>query len=329
MTGVQAQEQSSGLSASTIGSGIRRWGAPIAFVLVCIIFATASPIFLQPANVLNILDHSAILLVVSMAMTTVIIAGGIDLSVGVALDLGAMAAVGFIDVGGAWPTAIILGLLVGLLVGLFNAFLIVKVGIGPFLATLGVMFIGQSIQRIYTLGGEPIYIMDMPKGYLALGRGNLLGIPSEILVATLVLLIFYLFVERTIHGKRLQSLGLQYRAARVAGVRIEFYAALAYALSGLTCALAGILLSSSLSSYVPISGGFYLLDAIGATFIGTTVDPEARPNIPGTVLGVLFFGVVTNGLNLLGLNFYWKTVAKGILIFLALALGSLNQRRVS
>ena len=104
---------------------------------------------------------------------------------------------------------------------------------------------------------------------------------------------------------------------------------MAYILSGLTCALAGILLSSSLSSYVPISGGFYLLDAIGATFIGTTVDPEARPNVLGTLLGVLFFGVVTNGLNLVGLNFYWKTVAKGILIFLALALGALNQRRAS
>lgn len=329
MTSIQAQGQSAGLSVKDAGSRLRRLGAPIAFAVVCIIFSIASPTFTQPANVMNILDHSAILLIVSMAMTTVIVAGGIDLSVGVALDLGAMAAVGFIDEGGAWPAAIPLGLLAGLLVGLFNAFLIVKVGIGPFLATLGIMFIGQSIQRIYTLGGEPIYIMNMPKGYLFLGRGDLFGIPFEVVVAGLALLLFYLLIERTIHGKQLRALGLQYEAARVAGVRVEFYAAMAYAISGLTCAVAGILLSSSLSSYVPISGGFYLLDAIGATFIGTTIDPEARPNVLGTLLGVLFFGVVTNGLNLVGLNFYWKTVAKGILIFLALALGSLNRRRAS
>jgi ribose transport system permease protein len=327
MTAIHTGDGAARLSIKRLGSTLRHLGAPIAFAVVCILFSVASPAFAQPANVLNILDHSAILLVVSMAMTTVIVAGGMDLSVGVALDLGAMVAVGFMDEGGAWPAAIPLGLLTGLLVGLFNAFLIVKVGIGPFLATLGVMFIGQSIQRIYTLGGEPIYMMDMPKGYLFLGRGDLFGVPFETVVAALVLLTFYLFIERTTHGKRLRALGLQYEAARVAGVRVEFYAAMAYALSGLTCALAGVLLSSSLSAYVPISGGFYLLDAIGATFIGTTIDPEARPNVLGTLLGVLFFGVVTNGLNLVGLNFYWKTVAKGVLIFLALALGSLGQRR--
>jgi ribose transport system permease protein len=323
------QEITSGKFTRETVSTLRRWGAPIAFVVVCILFSIASPTFRTSENIRNILDHSAILLVVSMGMTTVIIAGGIDLSVGVALDLGAMVAVSFMDNGGAWPFAVPLGLLAGFLVGLFNAFLIVKIGIGPFLATLGVLFIGQSIQRIYTLGGEPIYMMDMPEGYLFFGRGEILGLPSEVVIATLIFLGFYVFLERTVHGKRLRSLGLQFDAAKVAGVHVERYQALAYIISATTAAAAGILLSSSLSSYVPISGGFYLLDAIGATFIGTTIDPEARPNVPGTLLGVLFFGVVANGLNLLGMNFYWKTVAKGVLIFLALAFGSLNKRRTT
>lgn len=327
MTTYQAEEAPGAYSLRVFSTRLRRLSAPIAFILVCIFFSIVSPNFSQPSNLMNILDHSAILLIVSMAMTTVIISGGIDLSVGVALDLGAMLAVSFMDKGGAWPLAIPLGLIAGILVGIFNAVLIVKVGIGPFLATLGVMFIGQSIQRIVTLGGEPIYMINMPEGYLFLGRGDLFGIPFEVVISCVVFVLFYLFIERTIHGKRLRGLGLQFAAARVAGVRVELYASMAYILSGLTCALAGILLSSSLSSYVPISGGFYLLDAIGATFIGTTVDSEARPNVPGTLLGVLFFGVVTNGLNLVGLNFYWKTVAKGILIFLALAMGSLSQRR--
>jgi ribose transport system permease protein len=306
-----------------------RFSAPIALFLVCLVFTIASPTFSRPTNLLNILDHSAILLVVAVAMTTVITAGGMDLSVGIALDLGAMAAVMFIDEGGAWPLALPLALLAGLAVGLVNALLVVRIGIGPFLATLGIMFIGQSIQRILTRGGEPIYKMDMPAGYLFLGRGDILGIPFEVILAAVVFVLFYLFIEQSVHGRRLKAVGLQCEAARVAGVRVGLYASLAYIVSALTCSFAGLLLSSSLSSYVPISGGFYLMDAIGATFIGTTVDPEARPNAPGTLLGVLFFGVVSNGLNLVGLNFYWKTVAKGILIFAALGLASINKRSAS
>jgi ribose transport system permease protein len=93
--------------------------------------------------------------------------------------------------------------------------------------------------------------------------------------------------------------------------------------------MAGIILSASLSSYVPISGGAYLMDAIGATFIGTALDPEGRPNVLGTILGVLFLGVLANGLNLIGINFYWQAVARGVLIFLALAIGALNRTRQS
>ena len=315
-------------TGKNIGLVIRRMGVVIAFFFVCLIFGILSPTFTTPTNLLNILDQSVVLALVAMAMTTVIVAGGIDLSVAISFDFGAMAAITLLELDMHWGLAILGGLLLGLVVGLFNALMIVKVGISPFLATLGMLFIGESVQRIYTRGGEPIYMATMPEGYRFLGRGKLFNIvPFDLILTAVIVIIFYLLIEQTIHGKRWRALGSQYEAARVAGLRVQNYSALSYIVSALVCATAGILLSSSLSSYVPISGSAYLLDAIGATFIGTSIDPESRPNVPGTVLGVIFLGVVANGLNLVGINFYWQTVARGVLVFIALALGALNQRR--
>lgn len=309
------------------GARIRQYGALITFIIVCIVFSIASPVFLRPANLLNILENISILLVVSLAMTTVVAAGGMDLSVGIALDLAAMVAISLLRINVVWPLALVSGLLAGIVLGLFNSILIVRIGISPFLATLGTLFIGQSVQRIYTHGGEPIYLRNMQAGYKFLGRGELFGIPFEIFIAFFVLLLFFLFIERTIHGKRIRAIGLQKEASRIAGLRVEGYLTLAYIISGLASAVGGIILSSSGGSYVPLSGDFYLMDSIGAVFIGITIDREAQPNVLGTLLGVLFLGVVANGLNLVGLNFYWKTVAKGVLIFGALIMGALNRRK--
>ena len=149
------------------------------------------------------------------------------------------------------------------------------------------------------------------------------------LLALALIVVMFVLIERMVHGRRWRAIGAQPEAARVAGIMVHRYQAATYVISALVCAGAGIILSSSQSSYVPVSGGAYLLDAIGATFIGTAIDEEGRPNVLGTVLGVLFLGVLANGLNLIGINFYWQAVAKGVLIFGALALGVLNRRRRS
>lgn len=306
---------------------LRQKSTLIAFFLVCIFFGLMTPTFATTSNLLHIVDQSVVLAVVSMAMTIVIITGGIDLSVAISLDLGAMGAVSLLKAGILWPVAILAGLVAGALVGLVNAFTVVRLGISPFLATLGMLFIGESIQRIYTQGGEPIYMAKMTPAYRFIGKGDVAGIPFEVILAGLVVLAFFLLIEKTIHGTRWRAIGSQYAAAQINGLRVERYTAFSYIISAVTCAFAGIILSSSLSSYVPISGIAYLLDAIGAVFIGASIDKESRPNIPGTLLGVLFFGVITNGLNLIGIHFYWQTVARGLLIFTALILTTLNQRK--
>jgi ribose transport system permease protein len=312
------------------GEFARRLSVLIAFFLLLIFFAVFAPSFATPGNALNVVGQGVILTFCAMAMTLVITAGGIDLSIGVAFDFAAMAAVSLLVAHVPWPIAILGGLALGTSVGVFNAFMIVKVGISPFLATLAMLFIGESVQRIYTTGGAPIYVAVMDPVYRFLGNGKLGGgLLFSIVLAVVLCILMYVLIERMTHGRRWRALGQQPEAARIAGIRVNLYGSFAYIISAFVSSMAGIILSASLSSYVPISGGAYLMDAIGATFIGTALDPEGRPNVLGTILGVLFLGVLANGLNLIGINFYWQAVARGVLIFLALAIGALNRTRQS
>ncbi|MEW5960096.1 MAG: ABC transporter permease, partial [Chloroflexota bacterium] len=186
---------------------LRSRGAIIAFFLVCLFFGLATPTFATPTNLLHIIDQSVILAIVAMAMTIVIIAGGIDLSVAISFDFGAMVAVSLLKAGFDWPIAVLGGLAFGSLVGFFNAFNIVKLGISPFLATLSVLFIGESVQRIYTRGGEPIYMAKMASQYRFLGRGDIFEIPFDVILAGLLVMVVFLLIEKTIHGKRWRAIG--------------------------------------------------------------------------------------------------------------------------
>ena len=307
---------------------LQRYGLVMIVVAVCIFFAVMNPIFVRPNNWLNILENAAIPLLMALGMMVVITSGGIDLSVGISLDIAALVAVVSLIAGVPWLLVLPLALLGSAVVGLINSLLIVRIGISPFLATLGMLFIGQSFQRIYTQGGEPIRFRNMPEGYKFLGLGEIWGVPFEIFIVSAAALFYFLFVEKTVHGRRIRAIGLQSASAKIAGLRVNAYKTLTYIMTAVTCGVAGIILSSSGRIYVPISGNAYLLDAIGAVFIGTALDRQARPNVIGTIIGVVFIAIIANGLNLMGISFYWKNTFKGLFILLALVIGQLNRRRL-
>lgn len=290
-------------------------------------FSLRAPAFPTPSNLVTILESSAVLLIVALAVTLIIASGGIDLSVGIAIDFGAaFALIALKDFGAPWYVAILAALTGAALVGAFNALLIVGLGIRPFLATLGTFFIGSSIERIYTDGGGPIAFRRMEPAFRDLAAGNVVGIPMEIVIAGLVLVAFYLLLERTTFGQRVHTIGLQPRAARVAGIRVGRHVAIVFIVAAASCALGGVILAATLRQFTPLAGQSYLLDAIAATFIGASIHPRLRPNVPGTLLGVLFLGIVANGLNLLGLDFNLKSALSGLILVGALALAGLRGR---
>ncbi|MBS1184064.1 MAG: transporter permease [Proteobacteria bacterium] len=316
-------------SLPTLGrQGLARHGF-LAVVAVCFVgFAVANPSFVGGANLVNILSGAVIPLIVGLGMTLVVALGAIDLSVGIALDFGsAFAIVVLKDYGAAWYLAVLIGIAGGALIGLANAVLIVRLRISPFLATLGTFFIGGSLQRIFTHGGGPISYRRLPPEYYDIAVGEVFGIPIRILIAATLLIAYFLLLERSTFGKKIHAIGLQSRAARVAGLPVGRLVAIGFVLAGATAAVGGLVASANLRMFTPLAGNAYLMDAIAAVFIGASMHRDGRPNVLGTLTGVLFLSMVANGLNLMGLDFNLKDALSGLILVAALALSIIQHRR--
>lgn len=306
-----------------------RAGLPAALVLVAGFFAFSTPTFLMPGNIESVLvNNFALLAIVSVAMTLAVASGGIDLSVGTALDFASLVFVSALAAGQSFYLALLGGLMAGVGAGLFNGFLIVGLGITPFLATLGTLFIGRSVQQLTTGGGIPNYLpkAKVPPEAVFLAHGQILGIATPLWVVVAIVAIFALLLRSTVFGRQVTAIGVQSTVAWYSGLPVRRDLVLVYALAALVSAAAGILLSTTVNAYVPSTGNAFLLNAIGATFIGTTIDRNGRPNVIGTVLGVLLLAMVSNGLLLIGWNFYWQQVGTGVLIFLVLAVSFASRR---
>ena len=302
-----------------------RFAVPIVFLAVVVFFSVAAPAFRTPANLISLLlNNFTLLAIVSIGMTIAIAAGGIDLSAGTALDFSSLAFISLLNAGQGTVVASVGGLLAGAGAGLFNAVLIGGLRLTPFLATLGTLFVGTSVQQLLSGGGLPIYLKAGI--HVGLAADTVAGLPVPLVIVAIVALVYGIVLARGRFGRALIAVGEQPAVARYSGLAARRISGLTYVASALAAAVAGIVVSSTVSSYVPLSGNAFTLNAIGATFIGTTLGRTGRPNVPGTLLGVLFLNVVANGLLLIGWNFYWQQVATGALIFAVLAFSFASRR---
>jgi ribose transport system permease protein len=302
---------------------------PAVMLVLVACFAAASPTFRSGGNLVHVLINDVTLpALTALGMTLVVSTGGIDLSVGTAADLAALAAALTVTHGGDALLALAAGLAAALCVGVVNAILVAGFGIAPFLATLGILFIGESVQQLATNGGAPIYVVsNLPPLLDRLAHGAMLSIPIPLIVLAVLSALTRLLLARTAYGRRAHATGIAPSVARHSGVPVRRVLAITYILSASLCGTAGLLLLATVKSYVPLSGNAFLLDAIGAVFLGTTISGDARPNVPGTLLGVLLFGVLRNGLLLVGWNFYWQQIAVGLLVLLVLGVSFGVRRR--
>ncbi|MEO0036538.1 MAG: hypothetical protein RLZZ501_2561 [Pseudomonadota bacterium] len=302
---------------------LTRYGLPLILTGLVSIFAVVCPTFLTLGNLTSLLvNHFALLALVSLAMTLVVAAGGLDLSVGTALDLAGFAFIASLAGGLPPALAILLGLAAALTVGGVNAVLIAGIRIPPFLATLGTLFIGHSLQQLATGGGVPIYLIaGPPRPVFALldAARPWLGLAAAVVVAGVL--------GGSGFGRRLIAGGLAPAVSRYSGLPVRRDIALVMVGSTLLTGLAGIVLAAGGQSYAPLSGNAYLMDAIGATVLGTTFDRHRRVNVVGTLLGVVLLGTVKNGLLLAGVSFYWQQVVSGLVIFTVLAISFSTSRK--
>lgn len=292
---------------------------PVVFAVIVVLFAVQAPGFLSAGNLKSlVLNNFVLLAIVAIGMTYAVAAGGMDLSVGTALDFASFSFVVLLNGGHGWAFAATGALGAALLVGAVNAGLIAGLRISPFLATLGTLFIGTSAQQLLSDGGQPIYISQGLKPELT-------GLTPLLIVVGLA--VFYgLALARGRLGRELLAQGTQPLLAYYSGLSVRRIVTVVAVATALACGVAGVLLSATVSAYVPLSGNAFLLNAIGAVFIGTTLSRQGRANIPGTLLGVLFINVIANGLLLIGWNFYWQQVATGVLIFAVLTFSFASRR---
>lgn len=301
---------------------LKEYGIFIAFLLICITLTIISPQFLTISNWSIIFTQVAINALLAFGVTFVIITGGIDLSIGSVVAVsGVMVATMAHPVQFPLIVPILGGLLTGLFVGILNGFLITKSKIAPFIVTLGIMTIGRGVALIIS-NGRPI--SNLSDSFNFIGGGEILGIPFPIIILILVFSVCSIVLKKTVFGRYVYAVGGNEQAAWASGINVNQVKMAVYAICGLLSGLAGILLTSRITTGQPNAGVGFELDAIAAAVIGGTSTTGGIGTITGTLFGVILIGVLNNGLDLLNVSSYYQQVAMGIIIIGAVLLDSWN-----
>ncbi len=312
-----------------------------ALIVIILVFSLLSPYYFSVHNFLTMASHVAIYGILAVGMLLVILNGGIDLSVGSTLGLCGVIA-GFLMQGvtlkafgvtlypPVWAVAVLTCALGGF-VGLLNGVLVARFKVPAFVATLGVMYVARGVALLITngltyndLGGRP----ELGNaGFDWLGFNHLLGIPIGVLVLAVIAIVGHVVLGRTAFGRWLYASGGNERAAELSGVPVKRVQVAVYALSGMCAAVAGLILTSQLTSAGPTAGVSYELTAIAAVVIGGAALTGGRGNIRGTMLGAFVIGFLSDGLVIIGISSYWQTVFTGAVIVLAVLLNAIQYRR--
>lgn len=301
-------------------------GGTIVALIVLIAFFTAMrpDVFLSFGNMRNILEQIAILTIIAVGQTVVMVVGDFDLSVGTNATLSGATAASLMIGGTPIPLAIVAGLCVGILVGVVNGFLVAFLQLSAFVATLATMTTVGGLAFIAT-SGTTLY--GMPEDFFWIGQGRPMGIPMPIFFAVAAAIILWLVLRFTTLGRRWYAVGGNAEVARLSGVNVRWTRFLAFAVAGLASAIGGIILVSRLGSASSASGNNYMMLAVAAVFLGMTILKSGQANVGGTLVGVGIIGVMSNGLNIIGVNTYIQQVLTGLIIIAAVTLSALKARK--
>jgi len=289
----------------------------VVMLLIVAFFAYRSARFATPDNLLTILIAAAPFALIALGQTLVILTGGIDLSVGSVIAASAMAAAWTAENVGDNPALpLIAAVATGLIAGAVNGFVVSRMNVPPFIATLGMLTLASGIAYVIG-GGAPIN--GLPSTYGVYANTEIFGLTIPVILMIVAILAFAFIMRRTSYGLRVYAVGGNLLAAEIAGVRSRSILFSVYAISGLLAGLSGLMLSSRVITGAPNLGQGYELDAIAAVVIGGASLMGGRGTIWGTAIGLLLIQTINNGLDLLLVPAYWQNVIKGVIIVAAVA----------
>lgn len=261
--------------------------------------------------------------IIVFGMTMALVSGGFDLSVGSVFAMGGVAAATALRADIPIPISILCGAGAGIAAGLINGLLITKVQINPFITTLGMMGIARGISLAVTEGRT---VAGLPSDFFVFGQGKTFDVPNLILIALAVILIGDLLMRRSSAFRQIYYVGGNEEAARLSGINVDRVKIAVYTMSGMLAALAGVLSVSRFTVADPGSGTGEELRIIAACIIGGCSLQGGRGTVIGGLFGLIFVGLINNGMILLRVPVYWQQLSMGIVLLLAVGFDTLNQR---
>jgi ribose transport system permease protein len=305
---------------------VSRYATLIALLVMCIVFSIHSPrSFFTLDNFLNILNQSSLTALIAGGLTVTLIVGEFDLSIGYAASLAGVLVAGLMSHQGlSIALAVLATIAVGAGIGAVNGVLVAKARINSVVATLGIGTVLVGVSYTYT-NGQPI-ATGMPLSFLNFAVTKFVHVPKPVLVAAGVLALLWVIINLTDLGQRLQAVGGNAEAARLAGIAVDRAKIFAFVISGACAALTGVLLSSLIGSGTIAAADSYLLAAFAAVFLGSTTLRDGEFHIVGTVVGVIFINTGINGLSIFGVPTSYQNIFTGGILVVAVGLSTVTRR---
>jgi rhamnose transport system permease protein len=298
------------------------------FILILVVAITLrSPSFLSVDNFEDILLNISILTIVALAQAMVIITRGIDLSVSSTIGLVAMMVAFVVKENPAMPVlfSVLLGMALGAVLGTFNGLLIALGKVPPIIATLGTLSIYRGLVFYYSQGTW-INSFELPRNFKLLSKGTPLGLPNMVIIAIVVAVVVYYFLNYTRTGRDIFAVGSNPDAAQFAGIRKQRIIFLVYLISGLLAGLAAVLWASRFESAQTNTGLGFELQTVAASVIGGVSTGGGAGTVPGVLLGALLLGIIQNALPLVHISPFWQLAVQGLLILIAVVTDNLILR---
>lgn len=302
----------------------REAGVLAALVVLCVLLSFASPYFFTLRNVFNVLQGMSTIGIMAVGMTMVLVAGGLDLSVGSILAVGAVLSARLMTYQGWNPwLAVLGGIAAGVAFGAFNGLLVTRARIIPFIATLGTLSVGRGLAFLLATSGEGTVASNVPMrdpGVGFLGAGYVGPVPMPVIIMLALVVLAALFLSNTVLGRQIYAVGSNARAARLSGIDVDRVQLFTYVVTGALCALAGVVNTGLLATASTNVGQGIELDVIAAAVIGGTSLQGGEGSVVGTLFGAAIMAVVRNAFVLLGMPLHFQTMIIGAVILLAVGL---------
>lgn len=306
-----------GMKRAVMKDQIKRFALVIIIAALCIIFSITNPIFISGANILNIVRQASIMIIFSVGVTFVMVAGMIDISITGIACLSSMAAAMIMESGKPIVVAVVVAFLFGIVFGALNGFLVTRFKLDPMIVTLATNNLAAGVTLLLS-GGTAVY--NLPESFMVIGRGYVGAIPVQVIIMVIVVLISVVVLKKTIFGRRVYAIGGNSTVSWLAGIWVSGYKILFFIISSSCAVLAGLIMTARGATAQPTPSSSTLMDVIAAVVIGGTALSGGKGGAFGSVLGALLLTIINNGLTINMVSSYWQTVISAVILIFTIIL---------